>query len=250
MTCLPLIPTIIFTWTPTLARSDWNRGWAYVIDFGGLTIARRFRPQDREVGKRLRINELIRISPVRLINENDEQVGVVELEEARRLAREAGLDLVEVSPNTTPPVCRIMDYGKWKYQQKKKEQKARAHATKSELKGIRLRPKIDEHDLNIKLTKAREFLLDSNKVQFTMQFRGREMAHQDLGLRTMQEICDKLADVGKVEAPPRIMGRRMTMVLAPDRKPVAKEKKAESGGSGSEQAPAPQTQPQPTSQSA
>ncbi len=156
------------------------------------------------------------------------------------MAREAGLDLVEVSPNTTPPVCRIMDYGKWKYQQKKKEQKARSHATKSELKGIRLRPKIDDHDLGIKLDKARQFLLDANKVQFTMLFRGREMAHQDLGLRSMREICDKLADVSKVETPPRIMGRRMTMVLAPDRKPVVKEKKAE-------QQPAP---PQPTPQSA
>jgi len=192
-----------------------------------LAIARRFRAPDRDTGKRLRINEFIRISPVRLIDDNDEQVGVIELEEARRMAREAGLDLVEVSPNTSPPVCRIMDYGKWKYQQKKKEQKARSHATKSELKGIRLRPKIDSHDLGIKLEKAREFLLDTNKVQFTMLFRGREMAHQDLGLRAMRDICDKLADVSKVESPPRIMGRRMTMLLAPDRKPTAKEGKTE-----------------------
>jgi translation initiation factor IF-3 len=160
--------------------------------------------------------------------------------DALALAEELELDLVEIAPTSRPPVCRIMDYGKWKYQQKKKEQKARSHATKSELKGIRLRPKIDDHDLDIKLDKAREFLIDTNKVQFTMLFRGREMAHQDLGLRSMREICDKLADVSKVESPPRIMGRRMTMLLAPDRKskqepnerPAQQQQPAQQAGAG------------------
>jgi len=161
---------------------------------------------------------MIRISPVRLIDDSNEQVGVVELDDAKRRAREAQLDLVEVSPNSTPPVCRIMDYGKWKYAQKKKEQKAKSHAKQSEIKGVRLRPKIDDHDLDIKLNKAREFLTDGDKVQFVMLFRGREMAHRDLGMRSMRDIIEKLLDCAKVEQEPKMMGRRMTMVLAPDRK--------------------------------
>lgn len=201
---------------------------------GDLTIARgRFRPQAKETGKRLRINDQIRLSPVRLIDENNEQVGVVETDEAMRRARDAGLDLVEVAPNSKPSVCRIMDYGKWKYAQRKKEQKAKSHAKQSELKGMRLRPKIDDHDLGIKVNKAREFLEDGNKVQFTMLFRGREMAHQNLGYQQMRDICDTLADVAKVEAPPKMMGRRMTMVLAPDRKQKQAETAKDSAAAAS-----------------
>ena len=181
-------------------------------------IARgRFKPQQRDTGKRLRVNDLIRISPVRLIDDEDNQLGVVELDEAKRRAKEAGLDLVEVAPQSSPPVCRIMDYGKWKYAQRKKEQKAKSHTKQSELKGVRLRPKIDKHDLDIKLNKAREFLEEGHKVQFTMLFRGREMAHRDLGLRTMESICEQLKELSKVEARPKMMGRRATMMLAPDR---------------------------------
>ncbi|MEE9212429.1 MAG: translation initiation factor IF-3 [Phycisphaeraceae bacterium] len=198
------------------------------------------------MGKRLRVNDIIRTSPVRLIDENNEQIGVVELDEARQRARDADLDLVEVAPQSDPPVCRIMDYGKWKYQQKKKEQKARSHATKSELKGMRLRPKIDEHDLTIKVDRARQFLQDANKVQFTMIFRGREMAHRDLGLRTMQKICQTLGDISKVEAAPRMMHRRMTMVLAPDRK--ARHNKADK--TDADQADATPPQPQASARSA
>lgn len=126
---------------------------------------------------------------------------------------------MEVSPNVRPPVCRIMDYGKWKYQQRKKEQKARSHSKQSELKEVRLRPKIDTHDLEIKTERAREFLGEGDKVQFTMLFRGREMAHQEIGLNQLRAIRDGLADTSKVESEPRLMGKRMTMVLAPDRKP-------------------------------
>ncbi len=188
----------------------------------------------RDTGKRLRINDMIRISPIRLIDENNEQVGLIDVNDAKRKAREAGLDLVEVSPNSDPPVCRIMDYGKWKYAQQKKEQKAKSHAKQSELKGMRLRPSIDDHDLEIKVKKAREFLEDGDKVQFTMLFRGRQMAHQDIGYREMRGIVDKLADVSKVEQMPKMMGRRMTMVLAPDRK-----SKADGGGSPAAAAPKP-----------
>ena len=190
----------------------------FLLDFGDLTIARRrFRPQQKDTGKRLRVNDMIRISPVRLIGDENEQIGVVDLDEAKRRAHEAQLDLVEVAPNSTPPVCRVMDYGKWKYAQKKKEQKAKSHAKQSEIKGMRLRPKIDAHDLDIKLGKAREFICDGDKVQFVMLFRGREMAHRDLGMRSMRGICDTLGDIAKVEQEPKMMGRRMTMVLAPDR---------------------------------
>ena len=161
---------------------------------------------------------MIRLSPIRLIDENNEQAGIVETDEAKRRAREAGLDLVEVAPGAKPPVCRIMDYGKWKYQQRKKEQKAKSHAKQSELRGVRLRPSIDDHDLDIKVNKAREFLEDNDKVQFTMLFRGRQMAHQDLGVQTMRQIAERLEDVSKVEAYPRMQGRRMTMLLTPDRK--------------------------------
>ena len=172
----------------------------------------------RDTVKRLRVNDLIRISPVRLIDNEDQQVGVVALDEAKDHARRAKLDLVEVSPTSTPPVCRIMDYGKWKYHQKKKEQKNRSHSKQSEMKGVRLRPKIDTHDLQIKVAKAREFLTAGHKVQFTMIYRGREMAHRDLGQRRMHNIRDELALLSKVESEPRMMHRRMTMVLAPDRK--------------------------------
>ena len=133
-----------------------------------------------------------------------------------------------------------MDYGKWKYAQKKKEQKARSHTKQSELKGIRLRPKIDIHDLEIKMSKAREFLIDGDKVQFTMLFRGREMAHRNLGLDSMRKICNDLADVAKVESEPKMMGRRATMVLAPDRKGAGKSS-GESGSPRREPAEDPQT---------
>ena len=190
---------------------------------GASTIARgRFRPQPKETGKRLRINDQIRISPVRLIDEEETQVGVVELDDAKRRAQDAGLDLVEVSPGKPgadgrPPVCKIMDYGKWKYAQQKKEQKAKAHAKKSELKGMRLRPNIDTHDLELKVKKARSFLEDGDKVQFVMLFRGRQMAHKGLALDQMRNICEMLDDVSKIEQDPKMMGRRATMLLAPDK---------------------------------
>jgi translation initiation factor IF-3 len=182
-----------------------------------LAIARGRVFTQQTTGKRLRINDQIRISPVRLIDEDNEQIGVIELDDAQRRAKDAGLDLVEVSGASRPPVCRIMDYGKWKYQQKKKEQKARSHSKQSELKEVRLRPKIDDHDLLIKTNKAKQFLTEGDKVQFTMQFRGREMAHRDLGFNTLREISETLAEISKVETMPRMAaGRRMTMVLVPD----------------------------------
>lgn len=155
------------------------------------------------------------MSPVRLIDDEDNQVGVIDTHEALRRAKEAGLDLVEVAPNSTPPVCRIMDYGKWKYQQKKKEQKAKSHSKQSELKEVRLRPGTDEHDLDIKTNKAREFFGEGHKVQFTILFKGRQMAHREIGFEVFDGIAAKFSDCAHVEMRPRIQGRRMTMLMAP-----------------------------------
>ena len=136
-----------------------------------------------------------------------------------RLAREAGLDLVEVAPTARPPVCRIMDYGKWRYQQQKKEDKSRASSRAGQLKELKLKTvKIGDNDLKIKINHAREFLTEGNKVQFTLQFKGREMAHQDLGRDLMNKVKTELWPVSKVERDAKMEGRRMTLVLQPDHK--------------------------------
>jgi len=136
-----------------------------------------------------------------------------------RMAREAGLDLVEVAPTARPPVCRIMDYGKWRYQQQKKEDKSRASSRAGQLKELKLRTvKIGDHDLQIKINHAREFLKEGNKVQFTLQFRGREVAHMDLGRDIFKKIKAELQLVSKVERDTKLEGRRMTLVLQPDHK--------------------------------
>jgi translation initiation factor IF-3 len=135
------------------------------------------------------------------------------------MAREAGLDLVEVAPNARPPVCRIMDYGKWRYQQQKKEDKSRASSRAGQLKELKLRTvKIGDHDLSIKINHAREFLKENNKVQFTLQFRGREVAHMDLGREIFNKIKMELWPVSKVERDTKLEGRRMTLVLQPEHK--------------------------------
>ena len=163
----------------------------------------------------MRINERIRISPVRLIDENNQQLGVVPTMEALERAREAELDLVEVSPTSSPPVCRIMDYGKYLYEQKRKVKQNLKKQHTVTLKEIRLRPKIDDHDRDIKIQRAIKFLEKGNKVQITMMFRGREMMHQNLGKDIMDEVVEKLQDKAKPERPPILLGRRMNVVLVP-----------------------------------
>ncbi|MCI0589424.1 MAG: translation initiation factor IF-3 [Planctomycetes bacterium] len=148
---------------------------------------------------------------VRLVGADGTQHGVVPIEQARALADEAGMDLVEVAPNARPPVCRIMDFGKFKYQQKKNEQKSRTHH--SQLKEIRVRPGIGTHDLDYKIGKAREFLAMGDKVQVNCMFRGREMSHLELGRRVIDLITSKVADLAKVERPSKLEGRRMTILL-------------------------------------
>jgi translation initiation factor IF-3 len=162
-----------------------------------------------------RVNRQIRAREVRLIDGAGEQVGIVPIERARVIAQEANLDLVEVSPNAKPPVCRVMDFGKFKYDQKKKErQSLKKGRTVSGLKELRVRPAIDEHDLDYRLTSGRKFLEEGHKVQVVCIFRGRQMAHPEHGYEVMKKVSESLADVCKVESPPRLAGNRMTMMLA------------------------------------
>lgn len=160
------------------------------------------------------MNDRIRISPIRVIDQDQNQLGIIPTAEALNMAQEAGLDLVEVSPMEKPPVCRIMNYGKFKYDRKKR-QKASAGSHVVSLKEIRLRPKTDEHDRGIKMQRAKGFLAEGHKVQFTMLFRGRERVHRDIAHRTFQAIIEELGETIKVERHSAMEGRRMTMLVAP-----------------------------------
>ncbi|MBI3465368.1 MAG: translation initiation factor IF-3 [Planctomycetes bacterium] len=160
-----------------------------------------------------RINEQIRISPVRVISADGEQLGVMSTDDALAAARAADFDLVEVAPNERPPVCRIMDFGKFKYQQKKRQHKGQAHHTK--IKEIRVRPKTGEHDIEVKVNRAREFLSHKDKVIITVLFRGRELAHIEEGQRVIRQIIQQLDDVSKVEQPPSQQGKRIIATVAP-----------------------------------
>lgn len=163
----------------------------------------------------LRVNERIRISPIRLIDDEGEQIGIVSTDEARAMAEERGLDLVEVSPNARPPVCRLMDYGKYKYEQARKAREARKKQHNIQVKEVKLRPKIEEHDLEFKLRHARRFLEEGDKVKFTLIFRGREVTHPELGERVLERVREALRDIGGVEAEIARDGRNMTMLMAP-----------------------------------
>uniref|UniRef100_A0A7V4G727 Translation initiation factor IF-3 n=1 Tax=Desulfobacca acetoxidans TaxID=60893 RepID=A0A7V4G727_9BACT len=165
--------------------------------------------------QRVRINQQIRANEVRLIGADGAQVGVMSLKDALAMATEAHLDLVEVAPQADPPVCRIMDYGKYKYQQSKKQQEARRRQTTIQVKEVKVRPKIEAHDMDFKLRNIRRFLGDRDKVKVTMIFRGREMAHQDRGYRILQQMMEALQDVAVVEQEPRHEGRTLFMVIAP-----------------------------------
>jgi translation initiation factor IF-3 len=162
----------------------------------------------------LNINEEIKAVQVRLIEEG-RQLGILTLKEALTIAAKAGLDLVEIAPNAEPPVCRIMDYGKYRYQQSKKLQDARKSQTTIQIKEIRLRPKTEEHDLEVKIRHIKKFLQQNDKVKITMMFRGREIAYSDLGRKIMETIRDALGDVGAVEMQPKLEGRNMIMVVVP-----------------------------------
>ncbi|WP_349497545.1 translation initiation factor IF-3 [Hydrogenophilus thermoluteolus] len=170
--------------------------------------------------KKVRVNDEIDAPQVRLIGPDGQQVGIVSLREAFAAADEAGLDLVEIAPMANPPVCKIMDYGKYKYQEQKKAQEARAKQKQIQVKEIKIRPGTDENDYQIKLRNLRRFLTDGDKAKVTLRFRGREMAHQELGLRQLERIQQDLEDIGVVEQMPKLEGRQMVMVIAPIKKKV------------------------------
>ncbi len=176
-----------------------------------------------------RINDRIRITPVRLLDENGEMVGIVETDDARRRAMELGLDLVEIAADVRPPVCRIMDYGKFKYEQSKKDKANKAKSKSSEMKEVRLgrSMKIGEHDIAIRVAQARRFLIEGHKVQIVQNFKGREVAHRDRGDDRMKAIIQELSDLGRVELMPRMNGRRLTMIIGPDKQRVEAWKKAQ-----------------------
>jgi len=186
-----------------------------------VTIRRPFRaPPTVKEGPR--INDEIRIPQVQLVDADGQNRGVVSIEEARELADEAGLDLVEISPNSRPPVVKILDYGKHKFQSQKKAAEARKKQKTVEVKEIKMRPSIDVHDYDTKMKAARRFLDEGDKVKMTLRFRGREMAHQELGLRLLFRVRDDLSTLAKVEAEPKLEGRQMIMILAPSGKTAAR----------------------------
>ena len=162
-----------------------------------------------------RINDQIDVQNIRLIAPDGDMLGVVPTREALIAAQQAGLDLVEVSPNADPPVCKILDYGKYKYQAQKKKNEARKKQKTIDVKEIKLRPNIDDADYEVKLRNARRFLDEGDKVKVTMRFRGRELAHQELGMNVLVRVRDELEQLCKVEQMPKMEGRQMIMVLSP-----------------------------------
>nr|WP_037989169.1 translation initiation factor IF-3 [Tepidiphilus margaritifer] len=163
----------------------------------------------------MRVNEEIDAPQVRLIGEDGEQLGIVPLAKALAVAEEAGLDLVEIAPMANPPVCKVMDYGKYRYQEQKKAQEARLKQKQIQVKEIKLRPGTDENDYQIKLRNLRRFLEEGDKAKVTLRFRGRELSHQELGMRQLERIREDLADIGVVEQMPRLEGRQMVMIIVP-----------------------------------
>jgi translation initiation factor IF-3 len=173
------------------------------------------------------VNEGIRVAEVRLIGPDGENIGVVPIKQALQIARDADLDLVEVSPGASPPVCRVMDFGKFVYERAKKEREARKSQTKIEVKEIRLRPKTNEAHRGFKVDDARRWLNQGHKVRVTIKFRGREMDYPEIALEDLKEIAADLADVSIVEVPPQMEGRTMLVVLAPSKGGAKKKEKAE-----------------------
>ena len=166
------------------------------------------------ISKELRINDQIRAREVRVVSDNNEQLGVMSLRSARQIAEERHLDLVEVAPNGRPPVCRIMNYGKYRYEQQKREKEAKKKQKILTLKEVKLRPNIEDHDFYVKMKAAQSFLGEGSKVKVTIMFRGREMSHPELGEKLLMRFADELKDVAHVEKEPKVEGRNMTMVIA------------------------------------
>ncbi|GAO97429.1 translation initiation factor IF-3 [Caedimonas varicaedens] len=162
-----------------------------------------------------RINEAIRAPKIRLIDENGNMIGVVSVREGLEMAVEAGLDLVEISPNVDPPVCKILDYGKYKFESQKKKAAERKKQKIVEIKEVQMRPMIEENDYQTKLRNIKRFIAEDDKVKITMRFKGRQMAHQEIGMEILKRVIDDMGEEAKVELPPKLEGRQMLMVLVP-----------------------------------
>jgi translation initiation factor IF-3 len=205
-----------------------------------------------------RTNRRIKAREVRVVGPDAEQLGVLPIDQALARAQELGMDLVEVSPMAKPPVCKIMDYGKFKYLEKKKQNEAKKKQVVVQLKEVKLRPRTEEHDYTTKLKKVREFLAEANKARITVMFRGREMSHRELGQKVLQRVIEDLRDVAVIESAPRMEGRQMFMILAPNPKMLQSardkakaqaaqaEKAAAAAGAAASGAATPAEQPAPT----
>jgi translation initiation factor IF-3 len=185
--------------------------WSRVLQGVKVTIGKEVTT----LAKQENINEKIRAPQVRVIGADGSQLGIIPIEKALQLAAEAQLDLVEVAPNAEPPVCKIMDYGKFKYQQNKRSQEAKKKASVIQVKEVKIRPKTDDHDLEFKIRHIRRFLAQKDKAKVTMLFRGREIVYSDLGLKILERVLEALQDEVVVEQRPKMEGRNLVMVLAP-----------------------------------
>lgn len=174
---------------------------------------RNFNKDDKDD---VRLNERIRVPQVRLIDENGEQVGIVPTQQALQMARDKGLDLMEVAATASPPVCKICDYGKFKYEKKKKEAQARKNQVVVKVKEVQLRPNTDEHDLSYKIKNAQEFIDEGDKVKFTILFRGREIAHTEPGFKMCKDVIERIGEAAIVELAPKLEGKKLMMILAPN----------------------------------
>lgn len=208
------IKTII---TPPAAAGS-TTGTGATISRPRATIQRPSAAFSKNTDKNddVRLNERIRVPQVRLIDENGGQVGIVDTKEALRMAKEKGLDLMEVAANANPPVCKITDYGKFKYEKKKQEQKARKNQVVVKVKEVQLRPNTDTHDLETKIRNTRGFLEEGDKVKITLMFRGREITHTQPGFQMMKDVIEQLGELAVVEAPPKLEGKKLILILSPN----------------------------------
>ncbi|HAG92112.1 MAG TPA: translation initiation factor IF-3 [Bdellovibrionales bacterium] len=176
------------------------------------------------------MNEEIDAPQVRLIDDEGKMAGVMSPREALAIAESKGLDLIEIAPTAKPPTCKIMDYGKWKYESKKKEKAAKKNQSVITIKEVQVRPRTDEHDLETKMKHARRFLLEGDKVKVNLRFSGREMAHQEIGLETLKKFAEALSDISTVETHPKMEGRQMFLLLGPDAAKIKELEKAKKSG--------------------
>lgn len=188
---------------------------------GEFPISRQRQQRSRPQVDRTRINHRIRVNEVRVIAADGEQLGIISTRDALAMAEQQELDLVEVAPNANPPVCRLMDYGKYLYEKQKRERDARKAQKQIEIKEVRLRPKTDEHDIQVVVRKIRKFVEAEAKVRVRVRFRGREIAHPEVARNMMQRVASDVADVAQIEMPPSFEGRSMIMVLGPGAAPDA-----------------------------